>query len=166
MELNDSAMCLYEAINLGKSGLSVQLTPKNLDKVKNSYDRENKNRKASLLFENSKLQQALQALGYSDAQFNSDVSGGFRLDFYSAEHKAGILALDSDSLCYDRVTPNGQFRLRERTAGSLEGKPALYTVNLFTLSGLADNESKIKYLTEQCGIPLVGKEVNYAVTGF
>jgi hypothetical protein len=75
------------------------------------------------------------------------------------------LTLDSDNLCYDRVTPNGDFKLKERTVATLESKPTLYTVNLFTLSGILDKEGKIKYLTEKCGIPLVGTEVNYTVAG-
>jgi hypothetical protein len=48
-------------------------------------------------------------------------------------------------------------------ASSLDAKPKLFTVNLFTLNGLADKEAKIKYLTEQCGIPLVGEKVDDSV---
>jgi hypothetical protein len=39
--------------------------------------------------------------------------------------------MDSDTLCYDRVNPNGTFRLRERIVNSLPSKPNVYVVNLF-----------------------------------
>lgn len=69
-ELNETSIYLYQALNFGNSGLSAQFSPKNVDKVKGAVDRENKNRKASNLFENSKISQALHALGYKDAKFN------------------------------------------------------------------------------------------------
>ncbi len=75
----------------------------------------------------------------------------------------GILAQDSDTLCYDRVAPNGSFQLKERVANSLDAKPKVFTVNLFTLNGLANKEAKIKYLTEQCGIPLIGEKIDETV---
>ena len=161
-DLNENSIYLYQALNFGNSGLSAQFSPKNVDKVKGAVERENKNRKASGLFENSKVSQAIQALGYKDAKFNEAVNG-FNLDLYSAEQNMAILTQDSETLCYDRVAPNGFFQLKQRVASSLEAKPKLFTINLFTLNGLADKEAKIKYLTEQCGIPLVGEKVDDSV---
>jgi hypothetical protein len=161
-DLNETSVYLYQALNFGNSGLSAQYSPKNVDKVKGAVDREFKNRKASNLYENSKLTQALHAIGYKDAKFNEAVNG-FSLDIYSAEQNMGILTQDSETLCYDRIAPNGMFQLKSRVAGSLEAKPKLFTVNLFTLNGLADKEAKIKYLTEQCGIPLVGEKIDDSV---
>lgn len=162
VELNENALKLYQTLNFGNSGLSAQFSPKNVDRVKSNFERELKNRKSSNLFDNSKISQALFALGYKDAKFNETVNG-FALDFYSAEQNVGILAQDSDTLCYDRVAPNGSFLLKERVANSLDAKPKVFTVNLFTLNGLADKEAKIKYLTEQCGIPLIGEKIDETV---
>ena len=80
------------------------------------------NRNPSSLYDGSKVQPALAALGYTDATFNGQV-GGFSFDFYSPSKNVAILALDSEQLCYDRESPNGNFRLRERTAKSLAEKP-------------------------------------------
>ncbi len=162
VELNENALKLYQTLNFGNSGLSAQFSPKNVDRVKSNFERELKNRKSSNLFDNSKISQALFALGYKDAKFNETVNG-FALDFYSAEQNVGVLAQDSDTLCYDRVAPNGSFLLKERVANSLDAKPKVFTVNLFTLNGLADKEAKIKYLTEQCGIPLIGEKIDETV---
>jgi hypothetical protein len=110
-ELNETSIYLYQALNFGNSGLSAQFSPKNVDKVKGAVDRENKNRKASNLFENSKISQALHALGYKDAKFNEAVNG-FSLDLYSAEQNVAILTQDSETLCYDRIAPNGFYQLK------------------------------------------------------
>ena len=109
-------------MNYGNSGLSAQFSPKNVDKVKGAVEREFKNRKASNLFENSKISQALQALGYKDAKFNEAVNG-YPLDVYSAEKNVAILVQDSETLCYDRIAPNGFFQIKSRVAGTLDEKP-------------------------------------------
>jgi Holliday junction resolvasome RuvABC DNA-binding subunit len=63
-------------------------------------------------FYNSKIcSQALHALGYKDAKFNEAVNG-FSLDLYSAEQNVAILTQDSETLCYDRIAPNGFYQLK------------------------------------------------------
>ena len=58
------------------------------------------------------------------------------------------MALDSEYLLYDRKSPNGDHKLRERVAASLPSKPKVYSVNLFELSQVADKGEKLKTLTE------------------
>ena len=74
-----------------------------------------------------------------------------------------FLTLDSDTLCYDRSSPNGTFRLRERIAQSLPSKPKVVAVNLFALSQCQTKEDKVAHL--QTLAPLVGSAVNLEVVG-
>jgi hypothetical protein len=77
-------------------------------------------------------------------------------DYYSPEKNTLFLIQTSENLCYDRQTPNADFYLRERVAKALPNNPMICVINLFTLNSLEDKEAKIKYLTEQCEVPLVG----------
>ncbi len=67
----------------------MEFKPKNLENIKKAYEREIKiPKKASALYEQSRIQQTLQALGYSDIQFRAVVNGkegesGFLPEFYS-----------------------------------------------------------------------------------
>lgn len=71
LELDETAVQLYEALAFGNSGLATNFVPNALDKIKFSYEREKQNKKISKLYESSKIQPALQALGYSDVTFNT-----------------------------------------------------------------------------------------------
>lgn len=73
--------------------------------------------------------------------------------------------LTSETLCYDRETPNADFRLHERVAKALPQKPKICVINLFTLSGIADKAEKVKFLTETCGVPLAAEKANLDVEG-
>lgn len=130
---------------------------------------EPKREKQSSLLETSKLNAALQALGYSDITFHGQVEGvegtKFTSDFYSPSTNTLILVQDSEKLCYDRVNPNGEFRLKERVAKSLPSQPKIFSVNIFQLVNIAEKEQKISFLTEKCSIPLVGEKVNLEVEG-
>lgn len=148
---------------------SSEFKPKNFDKLKESWDRNAHLAKPSLLHENAKVLPALQALGYSDVSFGAPIEGkngsNFVADYYSPEKNTLFLVLSSDNLCYDRETPNADFRLHERVANALPQKPKICVINLFTLSGIADKAEKVKFLTEKCGVPLAAEKVNLEVAG-
>ena len=77
-------------------------------------------------------------------------------DYYSPSTNTLFLTLDSENLCYDRQTPNGNFRIHERVAQQLNQKPTIYQINVFNLSNIAEKEEKIKFLNEKCDVKLVG----------
>ena len=79
---------------------------------------------------------------------------------------AVFLTQDSETLCYDRKTPNGEFRVRERIVKSLPSQPKTYTINVFDLNQLNEKEEKVKTLQEQFNVPLVADKVNLDVAGF
>ena len=125
------------------------------------FTRVNANRKVSGLYENSKILPALQALGYADVTYLAPLEGldgsNFISDYYSPSTNTLFLTLDSENLCYDRQTPNGNFKIHERVAQQLTQKPKIYQINIFNLSNIAEKEEKIKYLNEKCDIKLIGE---------
>ena len=130
----------------------------------------NATKKVSGLYENSKILPALQALGYTDVSYHAPIDGldgsHFVGDYYSPSTNTLFLTLDSETLCYDRQTPNGNFRIHERVANELTQKPNIHIINVFNLSNIPEKEEKIKFLTEKCNVKLVGDKVNLDVAGF
>jgi hypothetical protein len=55
IDLDENATQLYEALVVGNSGLTTQFAPKQLDKIKASYERDIQNRRSSNLFDSSKI---------------------------------------------------------------------------------------------------------------
>ena len=171
IELNsETSVKLYEALCITPNTFQNKLAPKNADKLKQMFTRVNANRKVSGLYENSKILPALQALGYADVTYLAPLEGldgsNFISDYYSPSTNTLFLTMDSENLCYDRQTPNGNFRIRERVAQQLTQKPTIYQVNVFNLSNIAEKEEKIKFLNEKCEVKLVGDKINLDVVGF
>lgn len=161
IELNSEASVkLFEALCITPNTFQNKLAPKNADKLKQMFIRINSTKKISALYENSKLLPALQALGYTDVTYHAPIEGldgsHFVGDFYSPSTNTLFLTLDSENLCYDRQTPNGNFRIHERVAQQLTQKPTIYQINVFNLSNIAEKEEKIKFLNEKCDVKLNG----------
>lgn len=71
-----------------------------------------------------------------------------------------FLTQDADNLCYDRSTPNGQFRLKERLTEALASGAKIINVNVFDLNLIPESNLKVEFLQGTCGVPLVGASVN------
>lgn len=81
----DNDFHLYEALVLGKSPLTTEFKPKNLDRLKAQYEKERAQvRAVSNLYSQSKIEPGLKALGYTDVAYRGSVDG-FISDYYSAE---------------------------------------------------------------------------------
>lgn len=137
---------IYQALNIGKSPLTTEFKPKNLANIKASFDRETSApRKESTLYQAAKVKNTLEALGYDDVTFRANMNG-YSVDFYSAKHNTVFLTLDSETLCYDRKTTNGAFKLKQRIVQSLPGAPKVRIINVFDLNLQAENGEKVKYV--------------------
>lgn len=69
-----------------------------------------------------------------------------------------FVTLDSQSLNYDRKTPNGEYLLKERVIQNLPSKPKMFVANVFEINNIAQAEEKLKYLQEKSQIPSFATE--------
>ena len=80
---------LYQALVLAKSPLTTEFKPKSISRIKANLQKEAKQiRTLSSLYEGSKIQPTLEALGYTDVANRAPVpgtEGSVLVDFYSAE---------------------------------------------------------------------------------
>lgn len=83
--VSDPEFQLYEALVVGRSGLATEFKPKNLEKLKAQYEREQaQTRTPSNLYQSCKIEPALKALGYDDLVYRGTVDG-FISNYYSAK---------------------------------------------------------------------------------
>jgi len=89
--------------------------------------------------------------------FQTTTQRSSKLSFIKSISNTVFLTQDSETLCYDRKTPNGKFRLRERVALSLPSQPKVVPVNVFDLNNAESNDQKVAYLQQT--VPLVAPSV-------